>query len=113
MPLDLDLAGRTVLVTGGARGVGLGITRAFVDAGATVVTCSRSSSDPVGGTAGHRTCDVRDRDAVAALVDGIVDEHHRDGVEHQRHAAVTRHGATGEVEVERHEHSFRGGPSKC
>ena len=77
MPLDLDLAGRTVLVTGGARGVGLGITRAFVDAGAAVVTCSRSASEPVEGTAGHRTCDVRDPEAVSALVDGIVAEHGR------------------------------------
>ena len=77
MPLDLDLAGRTVLVTGGVRGVGLGITRAFVDAGAAVVTCARSPSDPVAGTAGHRTCDVRDPEAVSALVDGIVAEHGR------------------------------------
>ncbi len=77
MPLDLDLAGRTVLVTGGVRGVGLGITRAFVDAGAAVVTCSRSPSEPVEGTAGHRTCDVRDPEAASALVDGIVAEHGR------------------------------------
>lgn len=75
MTLDLDLTGRTVLVTGGARGVGLGITEAFVEAGATVVTCSRSAVEAVPGSAGHRTCDVRDRDAVAALVDGIVADH--------------------------------------
>jgi NAD(P)-dependent dehydrogenase (short-subunit alcohol dehydrogenase family) len=33
---------RVVLVTGGARGVGLGIVRGFVDAGDTVVTCGRT-----------------------------------------------------------------------
>jgi NAD(P)-dependent dehydrogenase (short-subunit alcohol dehydrogenase family) len=77
VPLDLDLTGGTVVVTGGARGVGLGITQAFVDAGATVVTCSRSPVDPVPGSAGHRTCDVRDVDAVGALVDGVVADHGR------------------------------------
>ena len=77
MPLELDLTGRIVLVTGGVRGVGLGITRAFVDAGATVVTCSRSAVDPVAGSAGHRTCDVRYPEAVAGLVDGIVGDHGR------------------------------------
>ena len=77
MPLDLDLTGRLVLVTGGVRGVGLGITRAFLDAGASVVTCSRSPVDPVPGSAGHRSCDVRDPEAVTALVDGIVADHGR------------------------------------
>ena len=77
MPLDLDLTGRNVLVTGGARGVGLGITHAFVEAGATVLTCSRSPVDAVPGTVGHRTCDVRDADAVAALVDGVLADHGR------------------------------------
>lgn len=75
MTLSLDLAGRTVLVTGGVRGVGLGISRRFLEAGATVVTCSRSAAESSGALAEHRVCDVRDPDAVAALVDGIVADH--------------------------------------
>ena len=67
MVLSIDLSGRVALVTGGTRGIGLGITRALVDAGATVVTCSRSEVEPVPGTT-HRVCDVRDPDAVQALV---------------------------------------------
>ena len=39
--MELSLDGSVVLVTGGVRGVGLGITRAFLSAGATVVTCAR------------------------------------------------------------------------
>ena len=75
MALALDLAGRVVLVTGGNRGVGLGISQAFVDAGATVITCSRSEADSVG--AEHRVCDVRDAAGTTALVEGIVADHGR------------------------------------
>ncbi len=75
MPLALDLDGRVVLVTGGARGVGRGISEVFVDAGATVVTCSRTETAPVPGSDGHRRCDVRDADAVVALVDGVLADH--------------------------------------
>lgn len=67
MSLALDLTGRTALVTGGARGIGLGITQALLAAGADVVTCSRSAVEPVPGTV-HRVCDVRDPEAVQALV---------------------------------------------
>ena len=37
MALALDLSGRSVLVTGGTKGVGRGIARRFADAGATVI----------------------------------------------------------------------------
>lgn len=38
---------RTVIVTGGSRGLGVGIVQAFLDAGDRVATCSRTSTEQV------------------------------------------------------------------
>jgi NAD(P)-dependent dehydrogenase (short-subunit alcohol dehydrogenase family) len=72
MAVTIDLSGQIVLVTGGARGVGLGITRAFLAAGATVVSCGRKEPETLPAGAHHRACDVRDAEQVRELVDGIV-----------------------------------------
>ena len=40
MALEIDLTGRSVLVTGGTKGVGRGIAQRFADAGATVIVAS-------------------------------------------------------------------------
>ncbi|MFG1647485.1 SDR family oxidoreductase [Amycolatopsis sp. NPDC049252] len=70
MTLELGLDGAVVLVTGGVRGVGLGISQAFEAAGARVVTCARRTPDSSPGEA-FFPCDVRDPDAVDALVEAI------------------------------------------
>jgi NAD(P)-dependent dehydrogenase (short-subunit alcohol dehydrogenase family) len=64
---DRPLSGRTVVVTGGTRGVGAGIARAFVEAGADVLTCARRPpEEPVKGTE-FAPVDLRDPDAVRAF----------------------------------------------
>ncbi len=71
--INLGLSDRVVLVTGGVRGVGAGISAVFADQGATVVTCARR---PVEGLPyDFHSCDVRDDDAVATMVDKIVADH--------------------------------------
>jgi NAD(P)-dependent dehydrogenase (short-subunit alcohol dehydrogenase family) len=73
--VDLDLSGRVVLVTGGVRGVGAGISEVFARQGAVVVTCARR---PVEGLPYEfHSCDIRDPDAVTAMVDAIAERHGR------------------------------------
>lgn len=74
----LGLAGKTVLVTGGVRGVGAGIAQVLADLGAHPVVCARRPGD---ADFEFLSCDVRDPDAVAAMIAEIVARHGRlDGV---------------------------------
>jgi NAD(P)-dependent dehydrogenase (short-subunit alcohol dehydrogenase family) len=74
---SVDYAGRGVLVTGGVRGIGLGITEAFLASGADVVVCARHEPDElpsVQTSSGTRTAsfvlaDIRDPEAAAMVVD--------------------------------------------
>ncbi|TIC79786.1 SDR family oxidoreductase [Crenobacter intestini] len=71
MSVAIDYSGRVVLVTGGARGVGRGIVRRFLDAGATVVICGRNAPDALPERCHFIACDVRDAEAVGVMVDEI------------------------------------------
>jgi len=73
MDNSLDFSGKTVIVTGGGKGVGKGITEIFLSAGADVVICGRSEPEKLPSSGGRSavftTCDVRDFDQVEACVD--------------------------------------------
>lgn len=77
MPVTLDLSGRVALVTGGARGVGRGITQRFLDAGATVVICGRSEPESLPAGVSFVPADVREADQVQAMIQRIVADHGR------------------------------------
>jgi len=76
----IDFSGAAVIVTGGTRGVGRGISEAFLAAGADVAVCGRTPPSPDAlPAAGDRraaffTADVRDAEQAAAMV--------RDAAEH-------------------------------
>ena len=64
--------GRSVLVTGGNRGIGLAIARAFAEAGDNVAITNRSADVPE-GLLGVR-CDVTDTASVEAAFDTVESE---------------------------------------
>ena len=74
----LDMSGRTVIVTGGAKGVGKGITERFLENGAKVVVCGREKPGELpsrgDNTAVFRVCDVRDVAQIQACVDFTLEQ---------------------------------------
>lgn len=71
----LGLAGRVVLVTGGVRGVGAGISAVFAEQGATVITCARRVVE--GLPYEFHACDIRDEDSVGRMMGAIAERHGR------------------------------------
>ena len=81
---QFDLGDKVILVTGGSRGLGLQMSRAFAEAGATVVvssrkqdSCDRAAAD-ISAATGARclaiACHVGDWDACDALVERVYAE---------------------------------------
>lgn len=72
MESPLDFSGRSVIVTGGGKGIGKGITEAFLEAGAQVLICGRSTPEKMPEAGGNRAeffaCDVREAQQIDACV---------------------------------------------
>lgn len=79
----MSLAGKTVVITGGSRGLGLELARVFGEAGANLALLARDrdelerARDALGNEVSARVeivrCDVSERDTVKEAVDSIAD----------------------------------------
>lgn len=75
--MDLELAGKLVLVSGGSRGIGLAIARQFVLEGCSVIIAARHLPDleaaqkSIGEACAIYQVDATDASACAALIAGI------------------------------------------
>ena len=81
MTRALDFSGQVVLVTGGGKGVGRGISQRFLEQGAEVVICGREAPAQLPSHAGREAwfipCDVRDFEQLQALMAAIDERHGR------------------------------------
>ncbi len=79
----MTTAPRTVIVTGGSRGLGAGIVQTFLDSGDRVASCSRSTTPQVKEWEANPAyadrflfieADIADRDQSTAFVQSVVDQ---------------------------------------
>ena len=77
LPNPVDFSGRSVIVTGGTKGIGYVIAETFLAAGANVLVCGRNEPESLptadGRSAAFRATDVRDPADAAALVQDAVE----------------------------------------
>jgi len=72
-----DQHGRTVIVTGANRGLGMEVTRVLAEAGAKVIMAcrdlnkARAMADAIGGNTQARALDLADLSSVSAFADGL------------------------------------------
>lgn len=68
----LDMSGKVVIVTGGVRGVGRGITNRFLERGADVVTCDIKAPETLPGAGGKEAlyidADIRNVEEIEKVV---------------------------------------------
>jgi NAD(P)-dependent dehydrogenase (short-subunit alcohol dehydrogenase family) len=74
---NFDLNGKTVLITGGSRGLGLVMAREFAREGARVAICARDEAElqraqtDLGGEVMTIPCDVTNKQSVALMIDRV------------------------------------------
>ncbi len=82
----INLNGKVVLITGGSRGLGLALARAFAAEGARLAICARSEEElrhaqedleKTGADVFTETCDVADRAAVERLIRSVLSHYGR------------------------------------
>lgn len=73
MSLDLKIANRRALVTGGTMGIGAAIVQTLLEQGAKVITTSRSAPKDLPEGALHVACDLSTPEGCAILVDAVTE----------------------------------------
>src|SRR5262245_14269308 len=79
---SIDLRGRSALITGGSRGLGLVLARQLADEGMRLMLCARDAeelerarAELAGRAEVHvQTCDMRDRDQAQGAVYAAIDD---------------------------------------
>jgi NAD(P)-dependent dehydrogenase (short-subunit alcohol dehydrogenase family) len=99
MSVDGSFQGRVAIVTGGARGIGDAIVRAFVEAGARVVVLDKLAPSEPRERTRYTTADVSDPESVAAAFESV------DGAEGcvdvlVNNAGIQRPGLIGRISFE-------------
>ncbi|MFK8048242.1 MAG: SDR family oxidoreductase [Halioglobus sp.] len=73
MDNPLDFTGKSVIVTGGGKGIGAGISQSFLAAGAKVLICGRSEPEEMPRSGDNEAvftqCDVRDFEQIEACIE--------------------------------------------
>jgi NAD(P)-dependent dehydrogenase (short-subunit alcohol dehydrogenase family) len=111
---SVDLAGQVAVVTGGARGIGLGVAEAFVGAGAVVAVASRTERDldiavrhlGAGQNVSAHVCDVANEADVSELIRDVVELHGRLDILVCSHGVYAGVRALTEITVEEFDHTI-------
>jgi len=70
----MNFKDKSIIVTGGSRGIGRGITERFVEEGANVVICGRRKPESLPANSHFIPLDIRETAAAKALIDFVIDK---------------------------------------
>jgi NAD(P)-dependent dehydrogenase (short-subunit alcohol dehydrogenase family) len=81
MAVTIDMSGKAVVVTGGGKGVGRGISGRFLEAGASVLVCGRTAPETLPEAAGRKAdfleLDLKEDGAAEGLISEAVSRYGR------------------------------------